>query len=163
MFANAFLVGCEGGGEVHERTTTMASTVWEPTAGIGGSAGGPLAGTGGAPLLGDGMDGSVMPGPMPPGPDGGVAALTDASGPVTKDSSVDLSSCTPPPAGASDSANRAWTLLNELRLAAGAGCMNMVAELNQSEKATVVMVTHDPRQADKTGRVVRLFDGRQVH
>jgi putative ABC transport system ATP-binding protein len=41
--------------------------------------------------------------------------------------------------------------------------MAILAELNQSEKATVVMVTHDPRQADKTGRVVRLFDGRQVH
>jgi putative ABC transport system ATP-binding protein len=41
--------------------------------------------------------------------------------------------------------------------------MAILAELNESEKATVVMVTHDPRQADKTGRVVRLFDGRQVH
>jgi predicted ABC-type transport system involved in lysophospholipase L1 biosynthesis ATPase subunit len=25
-----------------------------------------------------------------------------------------------------------------------------------------VMVTHDPRQAEKTQRIVRLFDGRQV-
>ena len=41
--------------------------------------------------------------------------------------------------------------------------MAILAELNQTEKATVVMVTHDPRQADKTGRIVRLFDGRQVH
>ena len=34
--------------------------------------------------------------------------------------------------------------------------------LNRDEKTTVVMVTHDPRQADKTGRTLRLFDGRQV-
>ena len=27
---------------------------------------------------------------------------------------------------------------------------------------TFVMVTHDPRQAEKTQRIVRLFDGRQV-
>ncbi len=41
--------------------------------------------------------------------------------------------------------------------------MDILAELNRSEKATVVMVTHDSRQADKTNRIVRLFDGRQVH
>jgi len=41
--------------------------------------------------------------------------------------------------------------------------MALLAELNQAEKTTVVMVTHDARQADKTGRIVRLFDGRQVH
>jgi putative ABC transport system ATP-binding protein len=41
--------------------------------------------------------------------------------------------------------------------------MEILAELNRAEKATVVMVTHDPRQAEKTGRIVRMFDGRQVH
>jgi putative ABC transport system ATP-binding protein len=41
--------------------------------------------------------------------------------------------------------------------------MEILAELNRAEKATVIMVTHDPRQAEKTGRVVRMFDGRQVH
>lgn len=135
VFVGAFLVGCEGVGEVRRGTETGASTVWEPVAGIGGSAGTTLAGTGGAPFPGDAVDASVMPGPMPPAPDGGVAALTDASSPAAKDSSVDLSTCTPPPADASDTAIRAWTLLNELRLAAGAGCMNMVAELNQSAQS----------------------------
>jgi putative ABC transport system ATP-binding protein len=40
--------------------------------------------------------------------------------------------------------------------------MDILEDLNRSEGATIVMVTHDPRMADKTHRVVRLFDGRQV-
>jgi putative ABC transport system ATP-binding protein len=40
--------------------------------------------------------------------------------------------------------------------------MAILEDLNQREKTTIVMVTHDPRLADKTHRVVRLFDGRQV-
>jgi putative ABC transport system ATP-binding protein len=40
--------------------------------------------------------------------------------------------------------------------------MAILEDLNQREKTTIVMVTHDPRMADKTHRVVRLFDGRQV-
>jgi len=40
--------------------------------------------------------------------------------------------------------------------------MEILRGLNQEEHATIVMVTHDSRQADKTKRVVRLFDGRQV-
>jgi putative ABC transport system ATP-binding protein len=40
--------------------------------------------------------------------------------------------------------------------------MSILEDLNQNEGATIVMVTHDPRMADKTHRVVRLFDGRQV-
>jgi len=41
--------------------------------------------------------------------------------------------------------------------------MNILFDLNQSEKTTVVMVTHDPRLGEKTQRIVRLFDGRQVN
>jgi hypothetical protein len=44
-----------------------------------------------------------------------------------KPSTID--DCTPPPAGASDKAIQAWMLVNELRLAAGAGCMNLASEL----------------------------------
>jgi putative ABC transport system ATP-binding protein len=40
--------------------------------------------------------------------------------------------------------------------------MDVLKSLNEQEGATVVMVTHDPRQAEKTERIVRLFDGRQV-
>jgi putative ABC transport system ATP-binding protein len=40
--------------------------------------------------------------------------------------------------------------------------MEILCGLNKAENATIVMVTHDSRQADKTKRIVRLFDGRQV-
>jgi len=40
--------------------------------------------------------------------------------------------------------------------------MGILTDLNQAEGTTVVMVTHDVRQAQKTQRIVRLFDGRQV-
>jgi putative ABC transport system ATP-binding protein len=41
--------------------------------------------------------------------------------------------------------------------------MGVLQDLNQREHTTVVMVTHDARQADKTNRIVRLFDGRQIN
>ena len=40
--------------------------------------------------------------------------------------------------------------------------MGILENLNQNDQTTVVMVTHDPRLADRTHRIVRLFDGRQV-
>lgn len=40
--------------------------------------------------------------------------------------------------------------------------MDVLRSLNEQESTTIVMVTHDPRQAEKTERIVRLFDGRQV-
>jgi putative ABC transport system ATP-binding protein len=44
----------------------------------------------------------------------------------------------------------------------GGEIMAILEELNRDEKTTVVMVTHDSRFAERTHRVVRLFDGRQV-
>ncbi|HZJ66547.1 MAG TPA: ABC transporter ATP-binding protein [Kofleriaceae bacterium] len=41
--------------------------------------------------------------------------------------------------------------------------MGVLQDLNQREHTTVVMVTHDARQAEKTNRILRLFDGRQVN
>jgi putative ABC transport system ATP-binding protein len=40
--------------------------------------------------------------------------------------------------------------------------MGILEDLNQGDKTTVVMVTHDERLARRTHRIVRLFDGRQV-
>lgn len=41
--------------------------------------------------------------------------------------------------------------------------MALLKTLNEQERTTVVMVTHDQQKADQTNRIVRLFDGRQVH
>src|SRR5687768_16785362 len=40
--------------------------------------------------------------------------------------------------------------------------MDILEGLYKNEGTTVVMVTHDPRLAERTHRTVRLFDGRQV-
>ena len=40
--------------------------------------------------------------------------------------------------------------------------MDILLNLNQNEKTTIVMVTHDETMAKKTNRLVRLFDGSQV-
>ncbi len=45
----------------------------------------------------------------------------------------------------------------------GEEIMGILEGLNREERTTVVMVTHDPRLAERTGRIVRLFDGRQVN
>jgi len=40
--------------------------------------------------------------------------------------------------------------------------MDILIGLNENQKATIVMVTHDERMAKKTHRLMRLFDGSQV-
>ncbi len=47
--------------------------------------------------------------------------------------------------------------------AMGDEIMAILEELNRDQKTTVVMVTHDPRLAERAGRILRLFDGRQVN
>jgi putative ABC transport system ATP-binding protein len=44
----------------------------------------------------------------------------------------------------------------------GDDIMGILEDLHRHEKTTIVMVTHDQRLADRTQRIVRLFDGRQV-
>ena len=63
----------------------------------------------------------------------GAAAISTPTGTTTP---AALSTCTAPPAGSSDKAIQAWTaLVNQTRLATGAGCMNMVTALNTSALA----------------------------
>ena len=45
----------------------------------------------------------------------------------------------------------------------GEEVMQILQEYNREAGVTVIMVTHDQRLAERTERIVRLFDGRQVH
>jgi len=45
----------------------------------------------------------------------------------------------------------------------GEEVMQILEEYNRESGVTVVMVTHDQVLAERTERIVRLFDGRQVH
>ena len=45
----------------------------------------------------------------------------------------------------------------------GEEVMQILEEYNREAGVTVIMVTHDQRLAERTERIVRLFDGRQVH
>jgi putative ABC transport system ATP-binding protein len=45
----------------------------------------------------------------------------------------------------------------------GEDVMQILGRYNREAGVTVVMVTHDQRLAERTERIVRLFDGRQVH
>ena len=44
----------------------------------------------------------------------------------------------------------------------GAEVMDLLHQLNEEDKRTIVMVTHNEDQAKQTSRTVRFFDGRQV-
>ena len=44
----------------------------------------------------------------------------------------------------------------------GEEIMHILRELNERDGATLIMVTHDPRMAERTHRTIRIFDGRQV-
>ena len=41
--------------------------------------------------------------------------------------------------------------------------MSLLFDLNENQGTTIVMVTHDREQADRTQRTVRVFDGQLVH
>jgi len=46
--------------------------------------------------------------------------------------------------------------------AMGEEIMEILEDLHRNEGATIIMVTHDQKLAERTERIVRLFDGRQV-
>lgn len=86
------------------------------------------------PFSGGPPGGGFMP-PMPPLPDEPSGSMStdgpgDGAGTSTlAQGTTDISSCTPPPEGSTESTIRAWTLMNEMRLAAGSTCINIVPEL----------------------------------
>lgn len=45
----------------------------------------------------------------------------------------------------------------------GGEIMDILHNLNKNERTTIVMVTHDERLANKTNRIIHLFDGMQVN
>ncbi len=46
--------------------------------------------------------------------------------------------------------------------AMGSEIMEILKDLNEKEKTTIIMVTHDELLAQRTQRIIRLFDGSQV-
>jgi putative ABC transport system ATP-binding protein len=44
----------------------------------------------------------------------------------------------------------------------GTEIMNILKGLNETEKTTIVMVTHNRKLADQCHRIIRLFDGRRI-
>ncbi|TGV04705.1 ABC transporter ATP-binding protein [Flavivirga rizhaonensis] len=46
--------------------------------------------------------------------------------------------------------------------AMGNEILGILKTLNETENTTVIMVTHDEKQAERTDRIIRLFDGSQV-
>jgi hypothetical protein len=144
--AGVLLAAC---GEQEDSDSSFADgSVIQPASGAPGGMvaipGGPLGGNAGGTT-------PIFPGTMPAPPDASVLAPADASVPAPRDASVpavrdastaatprgpvDLSQCMPPPMGASAQAVEAWTIINEMRLAGGAGCMNMVPALNTSAQS----------------------------
>lgn len=45
----------------------------------------------------------------------------------------------------------------------GAEIMQILQSLNEEEKTTIVMVTHDQQQAEQTERIIRVYDGQLVN
>lgn len=46
--------------------------------------------------------------------------------------------------------------------ASGAGIMNLLTEINRERGQTIIMVTHSPEAAERSGRIVTVRDGRLV-
>jgi uncharacterized protein YkwD len=133
-----------GSGAMPIPTGTNPPPVMNPMPGPG------LTGAGGIiPGSGVGGSGLIGAGGIVPGFDtGGTPGATGGTGPVPSGSGGSPSptptgttpppppaACPAPPADASSNAVQAWTTLNQIRVAAGAGCMNLVSALDTSAEA----------------------------
>ena len=44
----------------------------------------------------------------------------------------------------------------------GAEIMELLHQLNKEDGRTIVMVTHNEKQAEQTDRIIKFLDGRQI-
>jgi hypothetical protein len=98
----------------------------------GGSSGGSADGAAGGSSGTSSGSGSGSGGGRDAGHD---ATSTTHSGPSEAGASDGAAACPAPPSGAPANAVTAWQLVNQTRVAAGAGCMNLVAALDESAQA----------------------------
>lgn len=108
----------------------------------GGSSGGGDAsgGTGGGPTSGGGASGGGATNPAPSASSGGDAGHASSSGSSSTSGAGgsdggSAATCLAAPASAPANAITAWTVLDEVRVPAGSGCMNLVTALDTSAQA----------------------------
>jgi hypothetical protein len=134
-----FLLGCSGSGNGtggFDNTPGNASPENGTDSGVaggGGSSGGSDDGSTNVPR----SSSSSGSGPKA-GLDSGSTprdASSDAGGSDGRSTPPPTTSCPAPPSGSPANAVQAWQVLNQTRLAAGAGCMNLVSALDTSAQA----------------------------
>jgi uncharacterized protein YkwD len=152
-FACALTVACSagdgpntnGGGNAGGASGSIAQTPSSggvggqpPATGTGGTAMNPPAGAGGMLIPPIGMGGSPIVPPIGSGGAAGSGMMTGGSPsvmPTTTSTPPPPGMCPAPPADSPANAVQALNTLNQIRLAAGAGCMNLVSSLNTSATA----------------------------
>ncbi|MFI5306009.1 MAG: CAP domain-containing protein [Polyangiales bacterium] len=97
--------------------TTPMQAMQPGAGGTGGAMAAGTAGTGGSGMM-------MLPAMGMAGAGGSMAPASPTTG-----------MCPAPPAGAPDNTVKAWMAVNQTRVAAGAGCMNLVPELDKSAQA----------------------------
>jgi uncharacterized protein YkwD len=144
-----FLLGCSGNGKGTNSGFNTSGTGDTVSGGSGGSESGEgfadsaAGGSSGSPtsVAGSGSDsdttldaGSTPPLDLDAGSTG--PSVTPDSGGSNDGSTPSTSvNCPTPPSSASANALQAWKVLNQTRVAAGSGCMNLVADLDTSAQA----------------------------
>lgn len=129
-FPSSGTIGVEDGSAASGAGTSGANTSASSGTDLGG-ADGSAGGSSGAVGAGSGTSSANSGSPGSSGADSGDSGMT-STGTKTPPS---LSSCPATPSGAPANAVQAWTVLNQTRLAAGSGCMNLVATLDKSAQS----------------------------